>query len=142
MNYNLQFLKNINILLDLQKKELKGISLKFGLNDFLNRKSLVEKLGFDFIYSSSQIKRNTYTKSGILVLLEDGIIAGGKKYRNSKIILNLSSAFRFILDKNLELNINTLKGLHCIISNELISTKNSKNMRNINIACTLPYGEK
>lgn len=142
MNYNPQFLKNIDILLDLQKKELKEISLKFGLNNFLNRKILVEKLGFDFIYSSSQIKRNTYTKSGILALLEDGIIAGGKEYRNSKMILNLSSAFGFMLDKNLELNINTLKRLHFIISNEFILTKNSKNMRNINIACTIPYGEK
>ena len=63
MLYNPNFLNNSVILSDKQKEELEFLANEFSLNDFINNARLIDKISFDFIYSSAQIEGNSYTKA-------------------------------------------------------------------------------
>ncbi len=80
MEYNPNFLNNTNILSKSEKEEIEKLSSVFSFKDFEKSNRLVEKIGFDFIYSSAQIEGNTYTKADTLALLEDGITANAKLF--------------------------------------------------------------
>ncbi len=131
-DYNPQYLNNTNILQEKDKKYLASLN-KMDINSFLNNKRLIDKIGFDFIYSSSQIEGNTYTKSQTQTLIENGITAGGKKYSDAKMILNLKNVYNEILTSKQDINKNTLLDLHFIISEDLVEKQNQGNMRNKNI---------
>lgn len=149
MNYNPQYLNNTHILNDKTKQRLDEISSGFSLKEFLNANGLVEKLGFDFVYSSSQIEGNTYSKIDTLCLIEDGITANGKLYSDAKMIVNLRKVYNEILFDNLNINKSTLHTIHETASNELVSSGNSGNMRKSDIQgitgtsyIPLPSGQK
>ncbi|CCF79972.1 hypothetical protein HBZS_104200 [Helicobacter bizzozeronii CCUG 35545] len=59
MHCNPQFLDNLHILNPQQKQELKALSLNF--SNFATMQGCIEKLRFDFIYSSAQIEGNIYS---------------------------------------------------------------------------------
>lgn len=99
---------------------LESINQKLSLELFLNKKGLVEKLGFDFIYTSVQIEGNTYTKADTLALLDYGRTAGGKKYSDAKMILNLKAAYDKYISYESCVSLDTLKDFHYIVSNELV----------------------
>lgn len=133
MLYNPNFLNNSVILSDNQKEELEFLANEFSLNDFINNARLVDKISFDFIYSSAQIEGNTYTKADTLALIEDGITASGKKYTDAKMIINLRNSFNEIMRNSMEVNLNTIHFLHSIISQDLVLKQNEGAMRNGNL---------
>ncbi|AFI06313.1 Fic family protein [Helicobacter cetorum] len=132
MQYNPNALNNLQILNAKEKKELNSLICHF--DEFKNAKGLFEKLGFDFIYSSAQIEGNTYNKLDTLCLLEEGLTAGGKKYGDAKMILNLKKAFDFILNNDLKLNLETCLEIHSILSEELVLKSNQGIMRKHNLS--------
>ncbi|GMT39232.1 cell division protein [Helicobacter bizzozeronii] len=131
MLYNPQFLDQNNILSPEQRQQLEA--LNFDFNTLVAMEGCVNKMRFDFIYSSAQIEGNTYDKLDTLALLEDGLTAGGKKYSDAKMILNLRDAFDFILKEKLPISLETCLDLHAILSQELVSPQNCGRMRNHNI---------
>lgn len=131
MHYNPQFLDNLYILNSQQKQRLESLVLSF--SDFIGLQGCMEKLRFDFIYSSAQIEGNTYSKLDTLALLEEGLTAGGKKYSDAKMILNLRNAFDVILKEDLSISLETCQNLHALLSQELVSPNNCGVMRNHNI---------
>ena len=133
MLYNPNFLNNSVILSDNQKEELESLANEFSLNDFINNARLIDKISFDFIYSSAQIEGNTYTKADTLALIEDGITANGKKYTDAKMIINLRNSFNEIMRNSMEVNLNTIHFLHSIISQDLVLKQNEGAMRNGNL---------
>lgn len=133
MLYNPNFLNNSVILSDNQKEKLEFLANEFPLNDFTNNARLIDKISFDFIYSSAQIEGNTYTKADTLALIEDGITANGKKYTDAKMIINLRNSFNEIMRNNMEVNLNTIHFLHSIISQDLVLKQNEGAMRNGNL---------
>ncbi|WP_086238946.1 Fic family protein [Campylobacter devanensis] len=133
MLYNPNFLNNSVILSDNQKEELESLANEFSLNDFINNARLIDKISFDFIYSSAQIEGNTYTKADTLALIEDGITANGKKYTDAKMIINLRNSFNEIMRNSMEVNLNTIYFLHSIISQDLVLKQNEGAMRNGNL---------
>ncbi len=147
MHYNPQFLDNLHILNPQQKQQLN--SLSFNFSDFATMQGCMKKLRFDFIYSSAQIEGNTYSKLDTLALLEEGLTAGGKKYSDAKMILNLRNAFDVILKEDLPISLETCQNLHAILSQELVSPNNCGVMRNHNITgitgtsyLPLAYGDR
>lgn len=133
MQYNPDFLENTHIFNQDELLSLEKISEKMPLELFLNSrgdKGLVEWLKFDFVYSSSQIEGNTYDRFETLALLEEGITAGGKKYSDALMILNLRDAYEEILrDQTLPINKQTLKHLHSIITKDLLPAKDIGSIR-------------
>lgn len=136
MDYNPSFLDNTAIWNKKELKLLHKMKEDMPLEIFLNStgdKGLVEAYGFDFIYSSSQIEGNSYDRFETLDLLEMGITAGGKKYSDALMILNLKEAYNNILTQNYAINKNTLKEIHSIIAKDLVQKQNLGSMRNKNV---------
>ncbi len=120
MLYNPKYLEYQPIFTDKESALLDDLNKKLSLDMFIGKKGLIEKLGFDFIYTSAQIEGNTYTKADTLALLEYGRTAGGKKYSDAKMILNLKVAYEKYVSQNSQVSLKTVKDFHHIVSNELI----------------------
>ena len=133
MQYNPKYLEYEAIFTKDEIKYLNHLNLIFPLEIFLNEASLVNKMGFDFIYSSAQIEGNTYTKADTLALLEYGRTAGGKKYSDAKMILNLRKSYNEFIDNEYDVDLKTLKDFHYILSDDLISDLERGCIRNSSI---------
>lgn len=87
--YNPDFLENTNIFSEEEKQFFEDLNEKVSLSKFLENQSYVDKFGFDFIHTSAKIEGNTYSKIDTLTLLENGRTAGGKRYSDAKMIINM-----------------------------------------------------
>jgi Fic family protein len=90
------------------------------LEKFLANANLIDKFGFDFVYTSAKIEGNTYTKAGALTLLDYGRTSGGKRYSEAKMLINLQKAFSFMIKHSLPISKFTLREIHQILSDELV----------------------
>ncbi|MDO7253922.1 Fic family protein [Helicobacter cappadocius] len=136
MDYNPKFLDNIHIWSKEELEILHKMKEDMPIEVFLNStgdKGLVEAYGFDFIYTSAKIEGNTYDRYETLDLLDMGITAGGKKYSDALMILNLKEVYRSILNINYPINKNTLKEIHSIIAKDLVQRQNLGSMRKIDV---------
>lgn len=125
--YNQDFLENTKIFTEDEIVILEKLNKEVSLHKFLNNKSYIDKFGMDFIYTSAKIEGNTYSKNDTLTLLEYGRTANGKKYSDAKMILNMRDAYEKFILEDLSINKNTLKDLHYILSNEIV-TENERAM--------------
>ncbi len=103
-----------------ETKSLDAMNESFSLKDFLASGNLVEKFGFDFVYTSAKIEGNSYTKADALTLLDYGITIGGKRYSEAKMLINLQKAFSFMIRHSLPINKFTFREIHQILSDDLV----------------------
>ena len=108
---------------------LEDINKNISLESFLKNKNLVEKFGFDFVYTSAKIEGNTYSKADALTLIDYGKTAGGKDYSDAKMIINLNKAFKFILNDDCIINKHKIRTLHHILSDELVEDEERGSVR-------------
>jgi len=120
ITYNPNYLDNTDIFTPNEIKLLEELNEKVSLEKFLNNKSYIDKFGLDFIHTSALIEGNTYDKLDTQALIEYGRTAGGKKYSDAKMILNLRDAYEIFIAKDLKPSKQTLKDLHYILSAEMI----------------------
>ena len=121
ITYNPKYLDNTDIFTKNELNFLEELNQKVSLNKFLNNKSYVDKFGLDFIYTSALIEGNTYDKLDTQTLIQYGRTAGGKKYSDAKMILNLRDAYEMFIVNDLEPTKQILKDLHYILSNEMVA---------------------
>jgi Fic family protein len=121
ITYNPNYLENTNIFTEKELKLLEELNKKVSLEKFLNNRSYIDKFGLDFIHTSALIEGNTYDKLDTQTLIEYGRTAGGKKYSDAKMILNLRDAYDIVIGQDLKPTKGTLKDLHYIVSNEMLS---------------------
>ena len=124
ITYNPNYLDKTDIFTPKEIKYLEELNQKVSLEKFLNNKSYIDKFGLDFIHTSALIEGNTYDKLDTQALIEYGRTAGGKKYSDAKMILNLRDAYEVFITKDLKPSKQTLKDLHYILSAEMIPEKN------------------
>ena len=115
ITYNPNYLDNTDIFTPNEIKLLEELNQKVSLEKFLNNKSYIDKFGLDFIHTSALIEGNTYDKLDTQALIEYGRTAGGKKYSDAKMILNLRDAYEMFIAQNLKPSKQTLKDLHYIL---------------------------
>jgi len=120
MKYSSKRLEYKPIFTDRESSNLDEINQTLSLKKFLATEDLVEKFGFDFVYTSAKIEGNTYTKADALTLLDYGRTAGGKRYSEAKMLINLQKAFSFMIRYDLPINKFTLREVHQILSDELV----------------------
>ena len=121
ITYNPNYLDNTDIFTVNEIKLLEELNQKVSLEKFLNNKSYIDKFGLDFIHTSALIEGNTYDKLDTQALIEYGRTAGGKKYSDAKMILNLRDAYEMFITKDLKPSKQTLKDLHYILSAEMVA---------------------
>lgn len=129
ITYNPDFLESKLIFTSQELEHLNTLQEKMPLEYFMQSKTLNAKLGFDFIYSSAQIEGNTYTKAETLSLLEMGITAGGKRYSDALMVLNLRSAFEKVMCNEIEITRLNLHNIHSIVARNLVQDCNLGVMR-------------
>ncbi len=120
ITYNPAYLDNTNIFTKNELELLEELNREVSLEKFLNNKSYINKFGLDFIHTSALIEGNTYDKLDTQALIQYGRTAGGKKYSDAKMILNLREAYEIFITKDLQPSKETLKDLHYILSTEMI----------------------
>ena len=120
MNYNKDNLTYKPIFTKTETQKLDKINETLSLEKFLATQNLIDKFGFDFVYTSAKIEGNTYTKADVLTLLDYGRTAGGKRYSEAKMLINLQKAFSFMIRHSLPVNKFTLREIHQILSDELV----------------------
>ncbi len=120
ITYNPNYLDNTDIFTEDELVFLEELNKKVSLEKFLSNKSYVDKFGLDFIYTSALIEGNTYDKLDTHALIEYGRTAGGKRYSDAKMILNLRDAYELFISNDLAPSKQTLKDLHYILSNEMV----------------------
>lgn len=122
VSYNSAFLDTIDIFTPNELKLLEALSSKVSLQKFLDNKSYVAKFGLDFIHTSALIEGNTYDKLDTQALIQYGRTAGGKKYSDAKMILNLRDAYDMFITNDLVPSKQTLKDLHYALSAEMVAS--------------------
>jgi len=120
ITYDPKYLDNIDIFTAKELELLEELNQQVSLEKFLNNKSYIDKFGLDFIHTSALIEGNTYDKLDTQALIEYGRTAGGKKYSDAKMILNLREAYELFITSDLKPSKQTLKDLHYILSAEMI----------------------
>ncbi len=120
ITYNPKYLDNIDIFTKNELNLLEDLNKKVSLEKFLSNKSYIDKFGLDFIYTSALIEGNSYDKLDTQTLIQYGRTAGGKKYSDAKMILNLRDSYELFIAKDLKPTKETLKDLHYILSNEMV----------------------
>jgi Fic family protein len=120
MTYDFKRLENISFFTTNELETLESINKNLSLKEFLKNKNLVEKFGFDFVYTSAKIEGNTYSKADALTLIDYGKTAGGKNYSDAKMLINLNRAFKYILNDDCIITKHKVRTLHQILSDELV----------------------
>lgn len=120
MSYNPDFLEYKPIFDATELEFLDGINIRFSLDNFLKNKNLVEKFGFDFVYTSAKIEGNTYSKADALTLLDYGKTSGGKSYTDAKMLINLNKAFKYILTDDCNISKHKIRTIHQILAADLV----------------------
>ena len=120
MIYNPDHLEHKPLFTQEERITLEDINRKISLESFLKNKNLVEKFGFDFVYTSAKIEGNTYSKADALTLIDYGKTAGGKDYSDAKMLINLNKAFQFILNDDCIINKYKIRQIHTILASELV----------------------
>lgn len=133
IEYNPAFLEKKPIFSANELDYLDSLQKDMALAYFLESKSLNEKFGFDFVYTSAQIEGNTYTKAETLSLLEMGITAGGKKHTDAIMILNLRNVFNKIMSNEITIDRQSLHNIHSLIAKDLVQDRNLGTMRQTHI---------
>jgi len=129
MIFNPSFLEYKPIFSQKELTILEDINKNISLKSFLKNKNLVEKFGFDFVYTSAKIEGNTYSKADTLTLIDYGKTAGGKDYSDAKMLINLNKAFKFILNDDCIINKHKIRTLHHILSDELVEDEERGSVR-------------
>ncbi len=123
--YNPDRLNIFPVFSDEQQDQLKEASNIYQLSSFLADNRNVEELGIDFVYASSKLEGNTYSKMDTINLLKLGITAGGKLYSEARMILNLHEAYVFMLSqKGSVLNRSFVCDIHALLAFDLLPPRN------------------
>ncbi len=120
MKYNPKTLIYKPIFTNEETNILDKINNTLSLEKFLNTQNLVEKFGFDFVYTSAKIEGNSYTKADAITLLDYGRTAGGKRYSEAKMLINLQKSFSFMIRNELPVDKFSLREVHQLLSDELV----------------------
>jgi Fic family protein len=115
IKYNPDFLDRIPSLSEKESFLIQGYNLAYPLSRLLANARNVEALGIDFIHASAQIEGNTYSQIETEILIKEGQTAGGKKYSDARMILNLRSALDLVVNQEYEINKGFLFDLHSLI---------------------------
>ena len=122
MQYNPSFVGHRPILTDEDKQWLHGLASKFPLDRFKSDARSYEETIVDFVYTSAKIEGNTYDRIDTDNLLRLGVTAGGKRYSDATMLVNLRDGFGKVMvaEATTELDLDYLCDLHKVLMRDLL----------------------
>lgn len=97
MQYDPSFVMHRSILSTQDKTLLHNLSQDYPLHKFRSDSRNYEEMAVDFIYTSAKIEGNTYDQIDTDNLIRLGITAGGKRYSDAVMLINLRDAFDLVI---------------------------------------------
>lgn len=123
MKYDPSFVSCRQILSDEDKLSLRILSQVYTLAQFRADTRNYEEVAVDFIYTSAKIEGNTYDRIDTDNLVRMGITAGGKKWSDAVMIVNLRNGFDSVMNNDKPIDIDYLRYLHKILMKDLLPEK-------------------
>lgn len=122
MQYQPSFVANRAILSDTDKKTLAELAKRYTLAQFRQDARNYDEMAVDFVYTSAKIEGNTYDRLDTDNLLRLGITAGGKRYSDAVMLINLRNAFERVMqtDPHTSLNLDYFGDMHKILMTDLL----------------------
>ena len=122
MQYNPSFVGHRPILTDEDKLWLHGLASKVSLAQFRSDARSYEETIVDFVYTSAKIEGNTYDRIDTDNLLRLGVTAGGKRYSDAIMLINLRDGFGRVMatEAATELDLDNLCDLHKVLMRDLL----------------------
>lgn len=122
MKYNPSFVGYRPILSDEDKHWLHRLAAQYPLARFRNDVRSYEEMVVDFVYTSAKIEGNTYSRLDTDNLLRLGVTAGGKRYSDATMLVNLRDGFGKVMaiDATTEVNLDYLCDLHKVLMKDLL----------------------
>jgi Fic family protein len=122
MQYIPSFVSHRAILSDDDKAVLHAYSHAYSLERFRGDTRNYEEMAVDFIYTSARIEGNTYDRVDTDNLLRLGITAGGKRYSDAVMLVNLREGFGRVMgtEGNVRLDLDYLCDLHKVLMKDLL----------------------
>lgn len=122
MQYNPYFVGHRPILTDEDKLWLHKLDSRYPLDQFRADTRSYEETIVDFVYTSAKIEGNTYDRIDTDNLLRLGLTAGGKKYSDAIMLVNLRDGFGKVMatEATTELDLDYLCDLHKVLMKDLL----------------------
>jgi len=114
-----------------EKCYLHNLAQQYSLYDFKKDVRNYEEMTTDFVYTSAKIEGNTYDRIDTDNLLRAGITAGGKRYSDAVMLLNLRNSFEQVMaaDSQTSLDMDYLCDLHKVVMRDLLPINEQGCMR-------------
>ena len=122
MHYEPAFVAHRPILAPDERDYLHHLSGQYPLARFQTDARNYEEAQIDFVYTSAKIEGNTYDRLDTDNLLKLGITAGGKRYSDAVMLLNLRNGFDMVMaaDSATRLDDDYLCALHKVLMKDLL----------------------
>ena len=122
MQYNPDFVAYRPIFSEHDLDRLRILGKRYSLSRFKNDFRNYEEMMVDFVHTSAKIEGNTYDRLDTDKLLRLGITAGGKRYSDAVMLINLRNAFEMVMETTPEtaLDLDWLARLHKVIMRDLL----------------------
>lgn len=122
MQHNPSFVRHRPILTSGNSLRLHELSSRYPLERFRGDPRNYEEVAVDFVYTSAKIEGNTYDRIDTDNLLRLGITAGGKRYSDAVMLVNLREGFEraMSVDGSAALDLDYLCDMHQCLMNGLL----------------------
>lgn len=122
IEFNAGFLEQTAFLSEEESRALMEQCRGICFDDFVknDQTKVIEKLCFDFVYTSAQIEGNTYTKAEAETLFETQKPIGSKTINDAIMLLNIKEALEYVLAQKPPLNKHSIREIHQILSSNLL----------------------
>lgn len=97
MRYAPSFLGRRPILSEADREALHAMDRAYPLQRFRADVRHYDEMAIDFVYTSAKIEGNTYDRLDTDTLLRVGVTAGGKRYSDATMLMNLRDAFAQVM---------------------------------------------
>ncbi len=110
------------ILSDEDRALLHALAARYPLSRLQREARNYEEMRIDFVHTSAKIEGNTYTRAETDALLRLGVTAGGKRYSDAVMLINLRDAFEraMLVESGAAIDREYVCGLHEIAMRELL----------------------
>lgn len=123
MQYNPDFLVARAVVPTDALSRIAAVETRYPLNEFLADARNFEEATVDFVYTSAKIEGNTYDRLDTDNLLRLGITAGGKKHSDAIMLVNLRTAFDWVMNRAHDpapITLDVVCELHKILMRDLL----------------------
>lgn len=125
MNYDPSFVAHRPILAQDDLQYLRRLAERYSLGRFKEDGRNYEEVEIDFVYTSAKIEGNTYDRVDTDNLLKLGITAGGKRYSDAVMLINLRNGFEIVMaaDASTRMDVDYVCALHKVLMRDLLPAR-------------------